>query len=335
MTASDRPQIVLAGDVGGTNTRLGIFAVSAGNCRALSERTFASRNYDGIEAILGEFLASREKISAACFGVAGPVVRGVAVATNLPWRIDVASLERALSVKKAALINDLVANAYGIRVLKRKDFEILNPGRRMRGNAALLSAGTGLGASILFWNGARHVPQPSEAGHAEFGPADRLEIELLQHLFGRYGHVSYERVLSGSGLVNIYEFLRDTRRYGDEPAWLEERMKQEDPAAAIAEAAQLKKHRLCEEALDLFASIYGAAAGNLALQVMAIAGVYIGGGIAPKIIGKLKDGTFMSAFRNKGRLSEVVKRVPVRVIMNDRAALLGAASYAGELLKDR
>jgi glucokinase len=231
------------------------------------------------------------------------------------------------------VINDVVANAYGISVLDKRDFEILNVGKSKKGNQALISAGTGLGEAILFWDGKQHVPSPSEGGHIEFGPRNHLELELFHYLSDRFDHVSYERVLSGEGLFHVYQFLKDSKRFGSEPSWLSEKMKGEDPAEVISEVARLKKNKLCSEALDLFTSIYGAAAGNLALQVMAIGGVYIGGGIAPKIIWKLKDGTFVKAFKDKGRLSHIVAHIPVKVIMNQKTALLGAASRAASLLK--
>jgi len=333
MNKNKKTTVVLAGDIGGTKTRLGLFSVSNEGLRGLSEQTFPSKDYDSVEAIIRAFLKGREKVSIACLGVAGPIFEGIAIATNLPWKIAEKSLERALRIKKTVLINDLVANAYGISVLKGKDFEVLNTGKKRQGNAAVLSAGTGLGAAILFWDGMRHLPSPSEGGHIEFGPRNRLELELLQYLFDLYGHVSYERVLSGAGLFNIYQFFRSSGRFSAEPDWLAEKMRREDPAAAIAETAGRKKDKCCAETLDLFVSIYGAAAGNLALQVMALSGVYIGGGIAPKIICKLKDGAFMHAFKNKGRLTSIVQRIPVRIIMNDRAALLGAATYAADLAK--
>jgi glucokinase len=232
------------------------------------------------------------------------------------------------------VINDLVANAYGISILKKSDFEILNVGKIKNGNQALISAGTGLGEAILFWDGQQHVPSPSEGGHAEFGPRNHLEMELFHYLSDYFDHVSYERVLSGDGLFHIYQFLKDSKRFGKEPPWLFEKMKSEDPAEVISEMARLKKNKLCMKALDLFTSIYGAAAGNLALQVMAVGGVFIGGGIAPRIIWKLKDRTFMKAFKEKGRLSHIVVPIPVKVIMNERTALLGAASRAIALLKD-
>ena len=232
------------------------------------------------------------------------------------------------------MINDLVANAYGISVLKKGDFEILNAGRIKKGEPRPSSrpvqalerrffSGTGNNMCLLL---------PKE-GHAEFGPRNHLEMELFNYLSDRFDHVSYERVLSGEGLFHIYQFLKDSKRFGSEPSWLSEKMKGEDPPEVISEMARLRKSKLCWKALDLFTSIYGAAAGNLALQVMAVGGVYVGGGIAPKIIWKLKDGTFMKAFKDKGRLSRIVAHIPVKVIMNERTALLGAASRAASLLK--
>ncbi len=324
-------ELILAGDVGGTNTRLGLFEVNRGRLRLLLEKTFLSKNYKGLENILEDFLRGKREVAGACFGVAGPVTQEVVIATNLPWWIDIQSLQKMLSLKKMEVINDLVANAYGISVLKKKDFETLNVGKAKKGSQALISAGTGLGEAILFWDGKQHVPSPSEGGHIEFGPRNHLELELFHYLSDRFDHVSYERVLSGQGLFHVYQFLKDSKRYGSEPSWLSEKIKGEDPAEVISEVARLKKNKLCGKALDLFTSIYGAAAGNLALQVMAIGGVYIGGGIAPKIIWKLKDGPFVKAFKDKGRLSRIVAHIPVKVIMNEKAALLGAASRAASL----
>ncbi len=328
-------RLLLAGDIGGTKTRLGLFSRAREGLRMLVSRTFSSQAYDGLENIISEFLQDCQQISAAGFGVAGPIINGGVLTTNLPWAFSERSLTRFLAVPNVALINDLVANAYGISVLTGKDFVVLNRGRNIPGNAALLSAGTGLGASVLFWDGKHHVPSPSEGGHVDFGPKNRLELELLEFLFERFGRVSYERILSGPGLLNIYHFLKEARRFGSEPAWLAAQLARDDPAAVIAEAARLQKSRLCSRTLDLFASIYGAAAGNLALQVMATKGVYLGGGISPKIVWKLRDGTFMKAFKSKGRLSPIVEGIPVKVIMNDAAALLGAAAFAAGLLSER
>jgi glucokinase len=328
-------RLLLAGDIGGTKTRLGLFSHTRKGLSMVVCRTFLSRDYDGLETIISEFLGDYRQISAAAFGIAGPIVKGSVLATNLPWAFSERSLVRFLAIPHVALINDLVANAYGITVLSGKDFAVLQKGKKNQGNAALLSAGTGLGASILFWDGKRHRPSPSEGGHIDFGPKNRIELELLKFLFERFGHVSYERILSGPGLLNIYQFLKYTRKYGTEPEWLSEQFQRADPAAVVTEAARLRKNRLCSKALDMFASIYGAAAGNLALQVMALEGIYLGGGIAPKIIWKLKDGTFMKAFTSKGRLSSIVEPIPVKVVMNDNAALLGAAVYASRLMTER
>ena len=329
-----QPQMVLAGDIGGTNSRLMLFCAGSRSCRPVVDETYRSRDYSDLRIILREFLRGKEKIASACFGVAGPVTGGVVRATNLPWLIDLRAIRRELATSNVEIINDLVANAYGTFMLKEDDFQVLNPGKARKGNAALISAGTGLGEAILFWNGKQHVPSSSEGGHVDFAPRNRLEVELLQLLLSRFGRVSYERVLSGKGLFQIYQFLRDSKRYGREPKWLARKMREEDPGAVISEAAREKRSGLCSKALDLFVSVYGSAAGNLALQTMAVGGIYIGGGIAPKIIWKLKEGTFMEAFRNKGRLSEIVAQVPVKVILNEKAALLGAAYRAAELLEE-
>jgi len=328
-----KPQIILAGDIGGTKTRLGLFRIKDDHCYLKFEETFLSKNYPKLEVILKDFLKSQKEIDAACFGIAGPVIEYNVTTTNLPWHVDCRSIQKKLSLENVALINDLVANAYGIALLKESDFVPLNTGKKMKGNAVLLSAGTGLGEAILFWNGKQHVPSPSEGGHVEFGPRNHLEMELLKYLFSTFHHVSYEHILSGEGLFRIYQFLKDIKGYGREPKWLSKKMAQEDPANVISETARRRENKLCATALNMFTSIYGAAAGNLALQAMAVGGVYVGGGIAPKILWKLKDGTFMQAFRDKGRLSDLVTRIPVKVIMNDRAALLGAAYYALDLLK--
>jgi glucokinase len=329
-----KPQMILAGDIGGTKARVAIFRITDGRCHLLSEEIFISKNYPSLEAILRDFLRDQERMGAACFGIPGPVIRDRVTVTNLPWHLDLRSLQRELRLEKIALINDLVANAYGIAVLKKNEFEVLNTGEKMEGNAALISAGTGLGEAILFWDGERYVPSPSEGGHSEFAPKNLLEIALLEHLFSLSHHVSYEHILTGEGLYRIYQFLRDIKGVGREPQWLTKRIAQEDPARVISETARRKGSKLCMMALNMFTSIYGAAAGNLALQAMAVGGAYIGGGIAPKIIWKLKDGIFMEAFKDKGRLSDMVAHIPVKVIMNDRTALLGAASRALNLFKE-
>jgi glucokinase len=233
-----------------------------------------------------------------------------------------------LHLSSVGLINDLEAHAYGIAMLAPDDFVMLNQGALdASGNAAVIAAGTGLGEAGLYWNGQQHLPFAGEGGHSSFAPSDPLQIELLRFLSHEFGHVSWERVLSGPGLYNIYRFLRDTGR-GEESAWLTDEMQQQDPSAVISHAALANTSALCRQALDLFVVLYGAEAGNLALKLMATAGVYVGGGIAPKIIQKLTDSTFMDAFVAKGRLKPLLQEISVRIIMSDKVALLGAARFA-------
>lgn len=333
--AKDRKQkdrFILAGDVGGTKTVLALYKQRGGPGKLFASQSFESRTYDRFDDILDEFLdVHRPELLAATFGVAGPVINGNVVTTNLPWKISEKSLAKKLKSKKVTLINDLVANAYGIETMRTNDFVTLNHGKKMPGHAALLSPGTGLGTAFLFWDGTRHVPIASEGGHVDFGPTNSIERDLLVYLAKKYNHVSYERILTGTGLQSIYEFLKQSGDYGRECEWVTAKMEDEDPAAVITSAARLQQCKICEKTLDIFSSICGAAAGNLALLVMATAGVFIGGGIPPKIIWKLKEGAFMNAFTEKGRLSHIVKRIPVKVIMNDRAALQGAAAHALEM----
>lgn len=321
--------MILAGDIGGTNTRLAIVETDAKGPRIVFEKTFPSRERTSLEAALAEFLALYpDKPTGAAFGIAGPVREGRCEATNLPWVVDAKAVAKQLGLKRVGLINDLVANAHGIATLGRKDLVTLNKGGRdARGNQALVSAGTGLGEAVIFWDGQRHHPFASEGGHADFAPRNHLEMELLGYAMSRYRRVSYERLLSGPGLTLVYQFLRDTGK-GEEPPWLAEQMRQGDPAPVITRLALDDKTPLCGQALELFVSLYGAEAGNLALTVMATGGVYLGGGIAPKIIAKLKEPVFMNAFTAKGRLRPLLQSMPVKVIMNPKTALLGAAHYA-------
>ena len=322
--------MILAGDIGGTKTVIGLFDEVADRLHTVREETFPSKSYGALEEILDQFLRSGPSPvpRAACFGVAGPVVRGRSEATNLPWVIDSTALESTLGLKDVSVINDLVATAYGIPVLNPEDLHILNEGRSdPGGNMALIAAGTGLGEAILFWDGQAYRGVASEGGHADLAPRNALEIELLQYLLSRFHRVSYERVLSGPGIFNIYSFLKQAG-YGEEPDWLAEKLQGRDPTPVIAEAAKRRECDLCVRTLHLFVSLYGAEAGNLALKALATGGVYIGGGIAPKIVEQLTDGTFMEAFTDKGRLSPVLERMPVQVILNDKTALLGAARYA-------
>lgn len=320
--------MILAGDIGGTKTNLGLFDIDGSRLTARVLKSFPSKNYPGLESIVAEFMSmANARADAACFGVAGPVVDGRLVTPNLPWVVESRVLAERLELDHIELINDLEATAHGIPQLEPDEFVTLNEGRLETGNAALIAAGTGLGVAGMFWNGERHVPSASEGGHADFAPRDQLEIELLQHQLSKSLHVSVERLLSGPGLVNIYEFLRSIN-YAQEPPNVSACFSGKDPSSVIATEAMAGGSELCVKALDMFVGIYGAAAGNVALLLKAVAGVYIGGGIAPKIIEKLKDGTFMKAFVAKGRLTDLLEAIPVRVIMNDKTALLGAARVA-------
>lgn len=319
----------LAGDIGGTKTNLAYFEVEGEHLKLVAAGTFSSREHAGLEAIVRQFVSGYTlRVEYACFGVAGPVRHGRCEATNLPWVVDARQLASELGIETVTLINDLEANAYGIAALEPKDFVVLNDGASdAEGNAAVIAAGTGLGEAGLYWDGKQHRAFACEGGHADFAPRNGLEMDLLRYLRTQFEHVSYERVLSGPGLYNIYKFLRDAGR-GEEPAWLSEEMRQHDPSAVISRAALEGSCALCVQALDLFVALYGAKAGNLALTIMAAGGVFVGGGIAPKILEKLTDGTFMAAFTAKGRLKPVLEAMPVRVILNDKTALLGAARCA-------
>lgn len=321
--------MILAGDIGGTNSRLAFFDVSNGDFRLVSASVFPSRKYSGLDEIVSHFVdSSALRADAACFGIAGPVRNGRVETSNLPWTIEAKRLAEELKLKKAVLINDLEANAWGISTLDAKDVLCLNQVKgRPVGNQAVIAAGTGLGEAGMYWDGTKHHIFACEGGHSDFAPRNELEIELLQYLSGRYGHVSYERIVSGPGLVNVFHFLRDTGR-GDEPKWLTDEMQTTDPAAAISRAAMNGKCQLCEHALDLFIAIYAAEAGNLALKLLATGGVYLGGGIAPKLVSKLAGPLFMQAFVGKGRMQPLLEAIPVKVITNDKTALMGAARCA-------
>jgi glucokinase len=321
--------MILAGDIGGTNARLAVFDVLDGRFSLISASVFPSREYSSLDEIVSKFVRTANvHPHAACFGVAGPVRNGRVEASNLPWIIESKRLAEELDLKKALLINDLEANAWGIAFLDPADLVSLNQVKGTPvGNQAVISAGTGLGEAGMYWDGTKHLVFASEGGHADFAPRNELETELLRYLRVRFGHVSYERIVSGPGLVNVFNFLRDTER-GVEPKWLADEMLHSDPAAAISRAAIDGKCGLSEQAIDLFVSIYGAEAGNLALKIMATGGIYLGGGIAPKMLPKLAGPLFMEGFLSKGRMQHLLEAIPVRVITNDRVALLGAARFA-------
>jgi glucokinase len=321
--------MILAGDVGGTKVHLALYDFTVGKLQYTRDRQYPAKNYSGLEEIVKEFLGA-DKVTAACFGVPGPVRDGRLRLTNLPWTLDSRELAAGLVIPHVFLINDLEANGYGIAELGPDQIYTLSEGDASQiGNRALLAAGTGLGEGVLIWNGKTHVPYPSEGGHADFAPRNEDEIDLLRFLKQKYnGRISFERVVSGMGMTGIYEFLREVRGM-EEPAWLAAQIAAApDPNSVITETALAAKAEICEKAMEMFVSSYGAEAGNLALKILSVGGLYVGGGIAPRILDKLKDGTFLKAFTDKGRLSQLLINMPVRVILDSRAALLGAAAYA-------
>jgi glucokinase len=323
--------MILAGDIGGTKTNLALFEKAAdGQLSKREGQTFSSHDHTGLEAVITEFLSGRElPIDAAAFGVAGPVIDGVCRATQLPWIVSKASLQDVLRIGDVWVINDLEATAYGVPTLGEEQLVTLNPGQKTHGgNIAVIAAGTGLGEAALIWDGAHYHAMASEGGHVDFAPRNELEIELLRYMLTIKHRISYERIISGQGIVNIYNFFKTGGR-AEEPEWLKHEIEaSEDAAPIISQAALTKRAEICVRALDLFVSIYGAQAGNLALTVSATGGVFVGGGIAPKIIEKLTDGTFLEAYKDKGRLSPLVEAAHVSVIMEPLTALIGAGSYA-------
>ena len=346
--------MILAGDIGGTKINLALYDWDKERVDPIREDTVWTADYESLEEVLTEFLeeptsaepdpddplegtedsstkpsSSESPLTAACFGVPGPVLNNICRTTNIPWTIEGDKLAEFLKIPQVRLLNDLEATAYGLQLLQPDELEDLNPDAPSPppdGTRALLAAGTGLGESMLLWTGKEYHICPSEGGHADFAPNNDLEIELLRYLRTNYLHVSYERVLSGPGLHLIYQFLRDTKK--NEPTWFAEKLPTGDPTAFIAEAGLEGKPDICKNALQMFVSIYGAEAGNMALKTLAMGGVYIGGGIAPKILPALQDGTLMKSFLAKGRYKRLLSKIPVRVILNPHTALLGAASMA-------
>jgi len=314
----DPAKLILAGDVGGTHARLALMQARGEDLSILSEKIYPSHDYSKLEDIVADFLKqSSTKPELAGIGVAGPVRDGKCVATNLPWIVDSVPLAAACGLPRVELLNDLEANAYGISTLAATDFSTLQKGiPNAKGNAAVISAGTGLGEAGMYFDGRVLRPFAGEGGHASFAPEGEIQAELFEYLMRKFGHVSCERVLSGPGLVNIYEFLRDTGRGSENHAVVEQMRTGKD------------KCQLCDEAVEIFVQIYAAEAGNLALKVLATGGVYIGGGIAPKILSELQRPIFLEAFLNKGRMKPLLEAIPVLVILNENTALRGAARAA-------
>ncbi len=322
--------MILAGDIGGTNARLAAFETEGNRLQCVVEKVYPSKEHNGLPEIVSHFVKT-EGIPAqsACFGVAGPVRGGRSKISNLPWVIDSHELATQLRLRTVGLINDLEAFAYGIDALDSKDFVTISEGSGdAEGNMAVVSAGSGLGEAGLYWDGFRHHPFACEGGHTEFAPKNDLEVELLQYLMKKYGHqhVSNERILSGPGVRNVYEFLRDTSKE-EEPAWLTEQLASaRDVPALISELALTKKVPICDRTLSIFVSVFGSEAGNCALKFMGTGGIYVAG-IAGKIVPKMKEPTFMESFLDKGRMKSLLEGIPIKIVLNDDAGLIGAARF--------
>lgn len=326
--------MILAGDVGGTKIHLALYNFDSGKLKPIRDHKYPAHEFACLEDVVNDFLSKdnleRSEVKAACFGCPGPVRDGRIKLTNLPWALDVRDLAKSLSIEHIFLINDLEANGYGIPELAPDKIFTLHEGDSTAvGHRGLIAAGTGLGEAMLIWDGKLgHIPIPSEGGHCDFAARNETEIALLQYLRRTLGgRVSFERVVSGLGIKNVYAFCRDDRKM-EEPAWLTERLAKEDPNAVIGECGENGSSEICAETLRIFASAYGAEAGNIALKILATGGVYLGGGIAPKTLKTLKSGPFMEAFVDKGRMAPILQAIPVRVILDDTCALLGAAAYA-------
>lgn len=321
---------VLAGDVGGTNARLAVVEVEGARASIAREQKYPSHDYPGLAPIVSRFCAEAgEKPDRACFGIACPIIGEECRAPNLPWVINARELAAAIGVPRTRIINDFDAVGYGLPLMKGSDLVTLQEGEAApHGSIALLGAGTGLGQGYLTWDGDRYRVHSSEGGHADLAPSSDLESDLGRWLRAQYGHASWERVLSGPGLVNVYRFL--AQNGGAESAAVRQEMAKEDPAAVVTRRGLDGSDPLCARALDVFAVCFGAQAGNVALAVLASGGVYLAGGIAPRIAARLQGGAFVAAFRNKGRLSAFLAKVPVHIIVNPNVGLVGAAVAAAQ-----
>ncbi len=322
--------MILAGDIGATRTRMAAFQAEANKLALVVEKTYKSQEHSGIAEIISAFVKTEGiPVHTACFGVAGPVRSGRSKISNLPWTIDSRELAAQLRLNSVGLINDLEAYAYGIDALESKDFVTLSEGLGddAEGNRVVIAARTGLGVAGLYWDGFRHHPFPCEGGHSDFAPKSDLEAELAHYLRSKHEHVSCERILSGPGLRNIYEFLRDTGK-AEEPEWLKQQMSQApDQPALISKLALEKKAAICDQALDMFVGVYGSETGNCALNFLATGGVFVGGNIAAKIAPRMQEAIFMNSFLNKGRMRSLLADMPVKIVLNDNCGIIGAARY--------
>lgn len=321
--------MLLAGDIGGTKTKLAVFSEEKGPREPLAEGTFLSRDYPGLDAIAREFLDQVGwEVDRASFGVAGPVMAERVEVTNLPWVVDAKTLQEELGLASVSLLNDVASIANGVPFVEPDQLHTLKEGEpEPHGSIAVIAPGTGLGEAFLTWDGERYQPHASEGSHVDFAPRNPREIQLLRYLWARFEHVSYELVCSGMGIPNVYAYYKGGG-YAEEPDWLAKQLAEvRDPTPVIVNAALEGKSELCVLTLNTFVSILGAEAGNLTLKVMATGGVYLGGGIPPRILPALEQERFFEAFHRKGRLSDVLERVPVHVILNPEVAILGAACY--------
>jgi glucokinase len=328
----------LAADIGGTKTILNVFSYGKKFKKLLADHTLESDRFSSLEALLADYLASvKIDVKQAVFGVAGPVVDGKAHISNLPWVIIEKKICQTLNFNVVKIINDLEATARALPALSPKDIYTINKGNsQSQGNKAVIAPGTGLGEVFLSWHGSGYSPHASEGGHADFGPNNSVEIELLQYLLGRYDHVSCERVCSGPGIYNIYNFIKD-HQHQTESGWVAEQIQSSsDPVPVIISAALDKKRAcpVCVKTLQIFSAIFGAEAGNLALRILATAGVYLGGGLPPRILPFLIDGPFFKAFHQKGRMQKLLKNIPVYVIQDPNAALVGTALYGFDYFRE-
>ena len=320
----------IAGDIGGTKTALALYSAENGPDRPLEQAIFPSVQYDSLEDILHSFLSGKSiNIIGASFGVAGPVIDGQVRVTNLPWFLDSKSISAALGNAPVTLLNDLLSIAYAVPFIQPESLDTIHSGEPTRGGAlGIIAPGTGLGEGFLVWNGRRYQAYPSEGAHATFGPSNQLEVKLVDYLLLRYDHISYERVCSGIGIPNLYTFLRDSQGL-EEPAWLSKMLAEAaDPVPVIVKVGLENKSQIAAKTLDLFVSILGSEAGNLALKVMATGGLYLAGGIPPRIAPLLREANFMRALTNKGRFARMLSKIPVHIILQPQVALFGAACHA-------
>lgn len=319
--------MILAGDIGGTKTELALFE-DVKTRKIIKQEKFPSKDYKSLEEIIQKFIFSSSTLpTKACFGIAGPIENNTCHTTNLPWIIDGKKIETLLNISSVFLINDLEANAWGIPCLKENELYVLAEGdKNQKGNKALISAGTGLGEAGLYFDGKNHIPFPSEGGHCNFAPTNEEEVEIWRFLKEKYKHVSYERLLCGAGLFNIYKFFTEVKKEEELPELLE-KFSTMDPAQCIYEYGSTEKCPICKKSIEIFISIYGSEAGNMALKFLALGGIYIGGGIAPKMLNELKKGPFLESFTHKGRFNKLLSNIRVQVILNPHTALLGAGNY--------